>query len=288
MATEHHPVSLHELPVDFAILLLSACAAAALVLFILLVTRPPAWNAMATGVKARPWSLSHVGLLTATVLCGMAAFPFVQWLVSNMGWQGLDFPLYAGLLPGLALVHLPCLGVIRLVTRLEHISLTDGFGIEKRNALRRLASGLFIGMGTYPLVWVAVMSSLWVFQRLELQGDQQSVALMIKNTIEAPWYVRMSVIAIAVIIVPAVEELVFRGIALPAAARRLGFLPAVIMVSLVFAILHVEVTTYAPLFVLSIALCLAYAHSGSILVPFAMHATFNLIQVALLPFDTLQ
>ncbi|MEI6807794.1 MAG: type II CAAX endopeptidase family protein [bacterium] len=273
---------------EFAILLLSACIIAALVLVVMIVIRPPAWTAIAAGVNDRPWSLSHVGLLTATVLCGMGVLSFMLWLAINQGWQDLDFPLYAGLVPGVMFVHLPCLAVIRLVMYLEHISLKDGFGIEPGNALRRATSGIFIGMGTYPLVCIVVISSLWLFQKLELQGDQQSVAQMIKSTIEAPWYVRVSVVAIAVIIVPAVEELVFRGIALPAAARRLGFLPAAIMVSLVFAILHVEVSTYAPLFILSLALCIAYAHSGSMLVPFAMHATFNLIQIALLPFDTLQ
>lgn len=265
-------------------LLISACMASTLVLFVLIIARPPRWSQMTASINSRPWSPGHVGLLIATVVCGFGAMSLAVHLASALGWRRWE-PSSCWWLAVVAMfTSLPLLAMVLLMTRLERISPGDGFGIQLRHAFGRVASGVFLGMGTFPLTWLAAVSCLWLFQQLELQGDAQSAALMIRNAAESPWYVRTLVGALAVLLVPAIEELVFRGIAFPAAARKLGFLPAAIVVSLVFSVLHIEIATYAPLFVFSMALCLAYAHSGSILVPFAMHATFNLIQIALLPF----
>lgn len=288
MAIDTQSSALSELPVELATLLLSTCLSALIVLIFLLIARPPRWTAMSSGIRARPWALGHVGLLIATVLCGLCTIPLLPWLAGRLGWQDWQFPEYSGIALGLVFMLLPCLVTIRLVMRLEHISLKDGFGIEPGHALQRLASGIFLGMAVTPLVWLAALVGQLLLQPLELQGDQQSVTLMVRSASMAPWYAQVSVGAMTVLLGPAIEELVFRGVAFPAAAGRLGFLPGAVLISLFFAVLHVEITTFAPLFAFSMALCFAYAVSGSILVPFAMHATFNLIQIALLPFDKLQ
>ncbi|MEI6972254.1 MAG: CPBP family intramembrane glutamic endopeptidase [bacterium] len=276
------------LPVFLLSILLSASLSAALALLILLVFRPPRVSTMALNMATRPWSMSHVTLLTATVMCGIAAVPLLLQVAQRLGLEYWQVPPYTWLLAGAVFTHIPCLAMIRVVMHFEHISFEYGFGITRGWQARRLATGVFLSLSTLPALAVVMILYQWVLTLLGAQYAPQSVAVIIKDTAIEPWYVQAAAGILAVTLIPAVEELVFRGIVLPAAVKRIGFLPGVLLVSLVFAVIHVEIATYAPLFVLSVALCLAYAYSNSIIVPIAMHATHNLIQVALLPFVSLQ
>ncbi len=83
----------------------------------------------------------------------------------------------------------------------------------------------------------------------------------------------------AVILAPLAEEVLFRGIALPALARRMGTFTAVVTVSALFAAIHFHVAGFPVLFTLGVALALAYLRTCSLLVPIALHTTFNLATV---------
>jgi membrane protease YdiL (CAAX protease family) len=80
---------------------------------------------------------------------------------------------------------------------------------------------------------------------------------------------------VAVTLGPFVEELLFRGIALPLLARYTSTHWAVFLVSATFAVLHFHVPSFVPLFVIALAFSYAYLYTGSILVPVIMHALFN-------------
>ena len=285
MPTEQYSIDLQGVPGILATLLISASLAAAVLLFILLIARPLQWTAMRADMDRRPWSLRHIGMLATTIACGILAMNLSYTIACKAGGSYWQFPEYSWLAVSMVFVHLPCLGAIWLITRREHISLDDGFGLKLgAETPKLLAIGAFLTLATLPIVALITVPYLRFLQSLGVQCDPQSVALMIQNTADTPWPVRIAVGALAAILVPAIEELVFRGVAFPALARRFGTLPAAILISLVFAVMHEEVPTYAPLFVLSMVFCIAYARTGSLLVPFAMHATHNLIQIALLPF----
>jgi hypothetical protein len=115
-----------------------------------------------------------------------------------------------------------------------------------------------------------------------MECDTQPAVAMLAESANAPWYVLSPLLLLVVVVVPAVEEVLFRGIFLPVLAKEFGAGYAMIVISLVFALLHQHVPSYAPLFVLSVGLCLAHLCSGSLVVPIAMHSTFNLIQIAML------
>lgn len=85
---------------------------------------------------------------------------------------------------------------------------------------------------------------------------------------------------VIVIVAPITEELIFRGVMLPALQRRVGFWSAAIVSSLVFCAIHVEVIASQPLalvgmFVLSMLLAGSYQLTGSLIVPIIVHAVFN-------------
>ena len=81
---------------------------------------------------------------------------------------------------------------------------------------------------------------------------------------------------------PIAEEALFRGILLPLLVRRFGATIGLGLVALGFAALHGDAGSFPGLAVLSVALSLAYARTGTILVPMAMHALFNAANLALI------
>jgi membrane protease YdiL (CAAX protease family) len=86
-------------------------------------------------------------------------------------------------------------------------------------------------------------------------------------------------LAAAVLIAPVVEELLFRGILLPALLKARSFLFAALLTGAYFALVHLHAPSFLPLLLLSAAFSAGYAATGSILTPMAMHAVFNLTSV---------
>jgi membrane protease YdiL (CAAX protease family) len=88
--------------------------------------------------------------------------------------------------------------------------------------------------------------------------------------------------AFAITVAPVFEEFFFRGFAYPALKQRWGTWKALVIVSVVFALIHQHVPSIGPLFTLAVGLGLAYELTGSLLTPITMHALFNATNVALL------
>lgn len=89
---------------------------------------------------------------------------------------------------------------------------------------------------------------------------------------------------VAILFAPVIEELIFRGVLFQSLRRRLGLWPGIGISSLVFAVVHFEVTQplYASLLLLFGAwLAASFHRTGSLIVPIVGHATFNGIAVAL-------
>jgi membrane protease YdiL (CAAX protease family) len=89
-------------------------------------------------------------------------------------------------------------------------------------------------------------------------------------------------VLLTIVLGPFVEECVFRGIALPLLARTFGVGPGVLLSSALFAAIHLHLPSFVPLLVMSTAFALGYLYSGSLWVPFTMHAVFNTVNMVLL------
>jgi membrane protease YdiL (CAAX protease family) len=85
----------------------------------------------------------------------------------------------------------------------------------------------------------------------------------------------------AIVIAPIVEEGFFRGILLPLCSRQWGALAGILVSSLIFALLHSHLGTFAALFSLSVGLSLAYAYTRTIAVPILLHIFFNAFNLLL-------
>lgn len=86
----------------------------------------------------------------------------------------------------------------------------------------------------------------------------------------------------AVVVAPLAEELLFRGIVFRQIRQRLGFAPALLTSSLLFAVMHGDPSQMLTYSVLGGGFALGYAWTGSLWTPVIMHAVWNLATVVLM------
>ena len=147
--------------------------------------------------------------------------------------------------------------------------------------VRAIAKHAFVRwLAVLPILWFAAF--VWQFL-LQIAGHtpdfQEAIRLFLDS--DNP-YNRVAFIFFAVVLAPIAEEGLFRGILLPLLIRRTGALAGLALTSLGFASLHVDLGTFVPLAIFSVALSLAYARTGTLWVPILMHALFNAANLALL------
>ncbi|BDG02632.1 CPBP family intramembrane glutamic endopeptidase [Anaeromyxobacter oryzae] len=100
----------------------------------------------------------------------------------------------------------------------------------------------------------------------------------------APWVGRgaalLAAIAVGMVLAaPALEELVFRGALVSRLQPRLGTAATVLATAALFSAVHVQygLPELGLLFLDGVVLALARVRTGSVLLPFAMHAAGNLV-----------
>jgi hypothetical protein len=141
------------------------------------------------------------------------------------------------------------------------------------------------GLGTRGWSWLLIAGWLLMFLPLVYfiqslshtistpdQGPQAIVDFLLKNS---EWQARAAVFGIAVFAAPVTEELIFRGCLYGILRKSNGRIPAIVISSLVFALIHGHLPSLPGLLVLSAGLALVYERCGSLWAPISMHAAFN-------------
>ena len=154
------------------------------------------------------------------------------------------------------------------------------FGLTGRGGGRSLLLGAVFFLAVMPFFWFYSTLYELGLRWLGVEPSLQEVAVAI--TSDQPLGIRLYLLGVAVVVAPCFEELLFRGILLPAVAKRMGVGWAIMLVSLLFALVHMHVPSLLPLFVVATAFSLAYLYSGNLLVPMVMHGLFNAFNLALL------
>lgn len=151
-----------------------------------------------------------------------------------------------------------------------------------------------IGLWAFLLAWPLVegASILAVLVERWMSGESPSIAhptlAQIVSSPNDPW--RWVVIASVVLGAPIVEELVYRVFIQSAIIRVVGGVwPGVLITSCIFAAVHrvggegtaVPWVALAPIFVLGLAMGVAYERTKRVGVPIMMHIAFNAVNVGL-------
>ena len=119
------------------------------------------------------------------------------------------------------------------------------------------------------LQWVSVS----VLEKLGLPPENQAAVKLLTDAKSVWTIVYLGVFAI--VIAPVAEEFIFRGMLFPF-VKQLGFPKlAWFGVSALFALIHLNVPTFVPLFALALALTWLYERTDNLLAPITAHALFN-------------
>ena len=225
--------------------------------------------------------------------------PFGAWdaLAATLLSVLFGWIMYVG--PGQSSASLPTTGLIALsavqteiifgciLLGIAFVLKLGGFTWWQSLGLRARPVGVVVGRAVlllllaYPLIVISLQ--LWrvlIASAGHLDDSQQDA---VRFLAESKSTVAKGIIAVqAVVFAPAQEELIFRGYLYGLARRHLGVGAGLVISSALFAGIHLHLPSFAGLFVLAVCLALAYEWTGSIFVPMAMHALFNLLSVVVL------
>ena len=137
---------------------------------------------------------------------------------------------------------------------------------------------LAYGIGGAFFMYLAVSVTAIVQSKITgLSGEQKVVSLFAGAH---PGVLLNLFIAIAVVVAPFVEELVFRGFVFNALLRRMPLVAAAIISGILFGAVHGEPMFIAPLGAGGAVLAWVYYRSGSLWSSILAHGTFNAINLA--------
>jgi CAAX protease family protein len=215
----------------------------------------------------RPWGyFATAGWLVLAVLISMAlGIAVVEWLLGVAADSGLRPPLYETTL------WIGMLAVLALAARLRHWSVKDYFGLVRpsnRQIAISLASLAMLLAAEYTVIYLTgwrtgsrYTTNLYASARAA--GIQSLLWLMFYLAIAAP----------------IVEEMIFRGFLYRGWARTpRGVVPAILVISALFALLHMQYNRIGILITFCSSLLYGWARwwSGSTLLAILLHGVNNL------------
>lgn len=147
------------------------------------------------------------------------------------------------------------------------------FGLAPERKGRLLGKAVLYCLASYPLVLLTmVITQSW----LGNDGSPQTIIKFFEEALlEGRGSEIIATVFTAAVVAPVVEEFIFRGYFYGTFRHYIGPLGAMVVTSLLFAAIHLNLLALPGLFVLALCFSLAYEATGSLLVPIVMHAIFN-------------
>ena len=125
------------------------------------------------------------------------------------------------------------------------------------------------------------VSALWdsLLRMLDFDNDLQQGIVLFQEAIQQQNWGFLSVMAVtAMVIAPCTEEVLFRGLLFRYLRDRNGFIPAALISSMLFGLMHDS--NSGPVAVLGFLLAWLYQRSGSLWLSILLHAMFNSLMIS--------
>ena len=232
-------------------------------------------------LSAKPWQGEAViQFCGVQLLCFLLGLTFAG-LLQKAGFAAFQPP------DGYGAVLLGTLGfqgatwlLIPLFLRYHQIGWQSVFGFRAPQLTRILLMTGGITLVILLAAWGLQFISGIVLTYIGWPPGEQVAVTLISGA--KSWRMRVYLGVFAIVLAPVAEEFIFRGLLYPF-IKQLGYPRlALVGVSLAFALIHVDATTFVPLFVLALALTWLYEQTDTLLAPIAAHALFNAANLALL------
>ncbi len=232
-----------------------------------------------TFLNETPWKLDDsVALAMMLVFLLFLTRAIITMLnINNVLSEEQLLPL--GVVAQTFVFHVPIILGVFLMLRRRGLGVRATLGLEPSKALENVGKGILAYLAAMPAIAAANVISWLLLQRA---GVPQEPQFAMKILVEPhPAWLKVYLLIMAILSAPIAEELLFRGVCFPALAKRTAPLRAAILMSLLFAVIHMNAYAFLPLFVMALTLSAAYAWTRSIIVPLTMHAMFNAVNISL-------
>ncbi|MBN2703336.1 MAG: CPBP family intramembrane metalloprotease [Pontiellaceae bacterium] len=216
-------------------------------------------------IMKRSWKSEQVAVFSAGFFISMYFLPIAFLALGLNGKQG-------ALLASTLLAAVVQIIIVRHISRERGKTWGEDFGMDRKN-MKRAALALIICIVTLPII---TQASFFYQQLLKnyfhISLSNQDIVEQIVHS--KPW-IKTGLTVTTITLIPLCEELLFRGVLFPYLIRKVGLAASVLIVSAVFAFVHLNLASAFAIFLLSGVLCLAYWRTGTLWVSVAIHALFN-------------
>ncbi len=174
--------------------------------------------------------------------------------------------------------------IIVFIVDLLALILVPLFVLRGRGAARLLGlrapsmSALGWGMAALVAAWIVVVAYQVLVDALDIEVLKPVSAI---HGEESFTMLAVVLTGIAVLLMaPLAEEIFHRGFLVGAIARRWGPAAAVVISAAIFSVLHFDVGSLIPFFIVGVAFALAYLKSRNLWASISAHFIFNLVAFA--------
>ena len=232
-----------------------------------------------------PWGVPHALMTWVSSLVLLAVVPLlvvIPYVVYRTWLFGAERP--EALLADKNVIFVSLLGVIptHFLSFLVVWLVVTNRG--RRPFWQNLGWSWPVNFGPWKSITLAVvLLAVGLLMTLVFPGKETQFDQILSSSYKA----RLIAAFLAVVTGPLVEELIYRGVLYSALQRAIGMLWAVLIVSLLFAGVHVfqyfnNFGVIAVIGILSVSLTLVRARTGRLLPSFVMHVVFNGVQALVL------
>ncbi|MBU6400434.1 MAG: CPBP family intramembrane metalloprotease [Verrucomicrobia bacterium] len=225
-------------------------------------------------LSEKPWRTDAVlrlcGALLVSVALGALVSAALRRYFSTAGADTLNFCHF--IISNISF-HGAALWLVSIFLREHQVDWRAAFGFTGARWPRTIGLAAAAVLVTLPASWALNLTSAWVMTQFHLEPIAQQAVQTLQTT-ESPKD-RIYFGVIAILVAPAVEELLFRGILYPLVKQRGHPHLALWGTACLFAATHNNLMTFVPLTFLALVLTWLYEKTDNLTTPIAAHALFN-------------
>ena len=205
------------------------------------------------------------------------------------GWQSYFFDNLIFCISGLTAI-----GAIIFIVRVHFARGLKGFGLNIKTIHKDFFAAFLNLLTVWPLITAAILLTMFFGELIcgpDYQMQQHQELKLITEYSQLP--IRISIVVVAVVIAPLLEEMLFRGLFQTMLRSYLEARysifdtrresrkawPAIFISSVLFTTIHSNTGHWPALFLLGVCMGYAYEKSGSLFRPIFIHALFNAVGI---------
>lgn len=168
------------------------------------------------------------------------------------------------------------IAVIYFVIKKYKRKLSD-LGISFKNLFRDVKIGIIGYITALPILSLILLLVLVIVQFIKYEPPSLPIFELFYE--ESRPGLLFTLTILVAFLGPIAEEVFFRGFAYPVLRKKIGIKNAIILISFVFALLHMNLVGFLPIMALGVLLAYLYEKTASLIPSITVHMIHNLIVV---------